>query len=264
VIYYISPQVWAWRKGRVRTIARVVDRMLVLFPFELEFYRQHGVEVTHVGHPLIDEVPQLPQVWDRPEEQHRPYVISLLPGSRASEVRALLPRMLRSAELLAERLPVHIRLIQAATVDPDLIAGILATSDLEIEAIHEDRFTAIAQSHLAICASGTATVEVGLLGTPMIVVYRVAFLTWMLGKMLLDLPHVSMVNLVLAPETGEPVVPELLQKQGEPEQVATEAARLLTEPEAIPRMRRALADLRPRLGAGGASRRAAEEVARRL
>src|SRR5262245_14897050 len=111
VVYYISPQVWAWRRRRVETIARVVDRMLVLFPFEADFYRRHGVDAVHVGHPLVDEVPQLESVWERPGGGEGPFRVALLPGSRRSEVAALLEPLLAAVELLARRLPVAVRLI---------------------------------------------------------------------------------------------------------------------------------------------------------
>lgn len=261
VIYYISPQVWAWRQGRVKHIARYVDRMVVLFPFEVDFYRRHGVEVAHVGHPLIDEVPRLDQVWDRTagEELER-YVVSLLPGSRASEVRSLLPVMRASAERLAGRLPVAFRLIQASNVAPELFDRLLDGCRLEIERVRGDRFAAIAGSHLALCASGTATLEVALLGTPMVVIYRVSRWTAVLGRMVLKVPYAGMVNLVL----GRPAVPELLQERAEPRRIADEVARLLADRGAIDAMRRSYGELRQRLGAGGASRRAAVEVARRL
>jgi lipid-A-disaccharide synthase len=267
VIYYISPQVWAWRRGRVKTIARCVERMLVLFPFEVEFYRRHGVEVSHVGHPLIDEVPELEQRWQRNggPPAGDPFVVALLPGSRASEVGALLPVMLRSAARLAQELPIVVRLIQAPTIpdelfDPAIEASGLEAAGVELQRVRKDRFHAVADSHLALCASGTATVEVGLLTTPLIVLYRLTLLSSLLGRVLVKLPFFSMVNLVLE----RPVVPELMQRHAEPKRVASEAARLLRDPEAVAAMRRALGELRERLGEGGASRRAAAEVARLL
>src|SRR5206468_1343903 len=120
VLYYISPQVWAWRRRRVKTIARLVDRMLVLFPFEVDFYRGAGVPAVHVGHPLVDEVPELPNVWDS-DSVAPPYRLALLPGSRRSEVEALLPAMLGAARLLAAGLPVQVRLILAPTVPRELV-----------------------------------------------------------------------------------------------------------------------------------------------
>lgn len=260
VIYYISPQVWAWRKGRVKTIARYVDRMLVLFPFEVEFYKNHGVEVAHVGHPLIDEVPRLEHVWDRPRAASGKFRISLLPGSRASEVRAMLPAMLQSAELLARELDVSVQLIQAPTVDPEIFDAALDGTGIEVLRVRERRFQALAESHFALCASGTATLETALVGTPMVVVYRVNRWSAMIGRLLVDVPYASMVNLVL----GREAVPELLQEDVEPRRVARTVARLLASDDEIRSMRESYRELRRRLGSGGASRNAAVEVARQM
>jgi len=256
VIYYISPQVWAWRKGRVRTIAKLVDRMLVLFPFEVDFYRRHGVEVIHVGHPLVDEVPQLPQAWDRGEPDG-PFRVALLPGSRLSEVEALLPTMLQAVRRLAADLPVAVSLVKAPTVPRELLEEQVELAGLPVRIVTEDRFAAIADSHLALCASGTATLEVGLLGTPMIVLYRLGFWTYSLARALVRLPSISLVNLVL----GRPVVPELLQGNANPERIAAEAERVLLEDDVRIEMRKGLAELRGKLGEGGASGRAAKEIA---
>jgi lipid-A-disaccharide synthase len=280
VIYYISPQVWAWRRGRVRTIARRVDEMLVLFPFEEEFYRRSGVRAVHVGHPLVDEVPRLPGAWEREPAAGEPYRLALLPGSRRSEVEALLPAMLAAAARVAAELPVAVTLIRAPGIPEALLsehvaafrrrsagdvgrqgrqgaAGSGGGGELPVRVESEDRFGAIADSHLALCASGTATLEVGLLGTPMIVLYRLARWSYLLARLLVRLPNFAMVNLVL----GREVVPELLQGEAEPERIGAEALRLLGDPEARARVRAGLAELRPRLGEGGASARAAREVA---
>lgn len=263
VVYYISPQVWAWRRGRVKKIARTVDQMLVLFPFEEEFYAGHGVEVTHVGHPLVDEVPELPHVWDLGEpaaERGEPYQVALLPGSRTSEIEALLPTMLGAVRCLADRLPVFVRLVRAPGIPRDLLEEALTLADLEVEITERERFQALADSHLAVCASGTATLELGLLGTPQVVLYRLAGWTYLAAKLLVRLPHVALVNLVLEKRA----VPELIQGDAKPERVAQEAEAILTDPERVRRMRRDLAEVRHRLGEGGASARAADEVAAHL
>jgi lipid-A-disaccharide synthase len=260
VVYYISPQVWAWRRGRVKTISRLVDRMLVLFPFEVDFYRGHDVDVVHVGHPLVDEVPVLPQAWDADGPFDGPYRVALLPGSRASEVEALLPTLLESVKRLSAVLPVEARIIRAPTIPPEMVDEAVGLAGAQVEIIEEDRFAAVADSHLALCASGTATLEVGLLGTPMIMVYRLARWTYAFARLVIRLPDVSLVNLVL----GRRVVPELIQGEANPERIASEAARLLTDAGERRRMREALAEVRGRLGEGGASRRAAGEVAAML
>ncbi len=260
VLYYVSPQVWAWRRRRVRTIARLVDRMLVLFPFEVEAYRGQHLQVDHVGHPLVDEVPELPSVWDRePGLPERPQ-LALLPGSRNSEVRRILPPMLEASVKLLDDVADgrgRVRLILAPTVDERLVRRLVAAGPSlreDLDLVREGRLGAVANSHLAFCASGTATLETGLLGTPMVVVYRVSRLTGVIGRLMVDLPFVSLVNLVL----GRKAVPELLQGHANGERMAAEAARLLRRRDRVDDMRTDLADLRPALGASGASERAAE------
>lgn len=258
VVYYVSPQVWAWRRGRIKTIAQVVDRMLVLFPFEVEFYQRFGVQVVHVGHPLVDEVPQLPSAWDQGEgEVSGPFRLALLPGSRVSEIEALLPVMLAAVKRLAGDLPVEVRLIRAPTVPREMLEEEIELSGLPVRIVSEDRFAAVANSHLALCASGTATLEVGLLGTPMVMLYRLGRWTYLLARLMVRLPFVSLVNLVL----GKKVIPELLQSDATPRRIAAEAEQILMDDGERERMRAGLAELRARLGEGGASVRAAREVA---
>lgn len=266
VVYYISPQLWAWRKGRIRAIKRDVDLMLVLFPFELEFYQRHGVDAVHVGHPLVDEVPQLEHRWDiaPPLTSAQPVRVALLPGSRRSELKALLPTMLEAVRRMAETRPIEALLIQAPILPDKLFDEYLAASgslgkNVKLERIRGDRFPKIADAHLALCASGTATLEVALLGTPMLVLYRLKALSFFLARLLVDLPHFSMVNLVLS----ERVVPELLQGQAAPDKVAATANNLLSDLPRLEQMRQNLKRLRPALGASGASSRAAEAVLER-
>ncbi len=263
VLYYISPQVWAWRRGRVKTIARLVDRMLVLFPFEVDFYRDHGVDVVHVGHPLVDEVPVLPQAWDDDGWQlpaRGPSGWRCSPARGRARSRRSSPPCSRRCGGSPPSSPIEVRIIRAPTIPPEMVDEAVELAGLPVEIVAEDRFAAIADSHLALCASGTATLEVGLLGTPMIMVYRLASWTYVLARLLVRLPNVSLVNLVL----GRRVVPELIQGDANPERIAAEAARLLTDAGERDRMRAALAEVRGRLGEGGASRRAAGEVASML
>jgi lipid-A-disaccharide synthase len=220
------------------------------------------VPVEWVGHPLVDEVPRLPQAWDRgAPAAGEPFRLALLPGSRRSEVRHLLPVMTEAAARLEDSFPVQARLVLAPTIDrawvEDLVAQ-LPQPAAGIEIVSGDRFAAVADSHLALCASGTATLETGLLGTPLLVLYRLGLATYGLALTLVRVMHFSLVNLVL----GGEVVPELLQRGASPARVAAEAARWLRDPAAIAAMRLRLQDLRPRLGEPGASRRAAEAVER--
>ena len=254
VAYFISPQVWAWRSSRVHQIREVVDRMLVLFPFEVEFYRQHDVPVEAVGHPLVDEVPHIEQ-GERAAERQR--VVALLPGSRPSEVSRLLPLMVQCGRGLIEQ-GHRVLLIVAPTLDRQRLEAQLRELDApqQIEWVVRDRFESLAGCDLAICASGTATLEVGLLGVPMVVVYRVNALTYALGRRLVKVPHIALVNLVL----GDRVVPELIQHDATVERVLAEVTPLLADDDALAARRRALEPLRERLGTSGAAERAARSI----
>jgi len=241
----------------VKQVERWVDRMLVLFPFEEEFYRRHGVEASTVGHPLVDEVPDLSHVWDAGVPADGIYRIALLPGSRRSEIEHLLPVLLEAASLLAGEISAEFVLIQAPTVSRALLDPYLASPEVPVELVSQDRFGAAATCPLALCASGTANLELALVGTPMVVAYRVGPLSGLLGRLILHLPHVSLVNLLL----GRRVVPELLQRQATAERIRDEALRWLLDPPRVGQMRRRqLTEVRGRLGDGGGSRRAAEEV----
>lgn len=256
VVYYVSPQLWAWRRGRVKQVERWIHRMLVLFPFEEEFYREHGVEATTVGHPLVDEVPRLPHVWEQGPPADEAYRIALMPGSRRSEVELLLPVLLEAADLLRREIPAEFVLIRARSLSPGVLDPFLAGSPVPAKVVSDERFETAAGCHLALCASGTANLELALLGTPMIVAYRVGLFSSLLAKLILDLTNVSLVNLLM----GERIVPELLQEHATPARIADEALRLLRDPPRVERMRRQLSGVRGRLGHGGGSRRAAEEV----
>jgi lipid-A-disaccharide synthase len=260
VVYYVSPQIWAWRRWRVKTIARYVSRMLVLFPFEVDFYADSGVPVTHVGHPLVDEVAAGRHVWDDLEEPPSSYRIALLPGSRRSEVKKVLPIQLAAAERIAARAPVEFVLMRASTVPRAELEAHLASSPLAIEILDRREVERLRTCHLALCAAGTATLEVGLYGTPMVVVHRVSVGSYLLGRLLVRLEHASLVNLIL----GRQVVPELLQGRARPELIASGSLRLLTDRAAVDRMREGLAELREAIGPPGASGRAADEIGRFL
>lgn len=258
VVYYVSPQLWAWRRWRIHAIRRTARRMLVIFPFEERIYRAAGVPVRFVGHPLVDLVrpPDEPAAFPRRIglDPSRP-VVTLLPGSRSSEIAHNLPGLAASARALARRDP-RLQFVAAAapSLDQELLRPHLAGS--EIRLVHGETIAALAASRLALVASGTATVETALVGTPMVVVYRLAALTYLLGRPLVNVPHVAMVNLI----AGRRAVPELIQGDFRPERVAAEAERLLADAGPREQMLRDLAEVRERLGRGGASRRAAVAI----
>jgi lipid-A-disaccharide synthase len=262
VLYYVSPQVWAWRRGRVRAIRETVSRMLVIFPFEEAVYREAGVPVTFVGHPLVDLVRP---TEDRTEflrsvglDPDRP-VVAVLPGSRRKEVAHNLSPLAAAAELLAKKKPdLQFLVAMAPSLDPGPVARAFAPSGARLTA--GTTHAALAAARVALVASGTATVEAALLGVPMVVVYRVSPLTYALGRPLVTVPHFAMVNLV----AGRPIVPELMQADFTPERVAAEAAALLDDGERYERTRRDLEEVRRRLGSPGASARAAAVVIQAL
>jgi lipid-A-disaccharide synthase len=264
VLYYISPQVWAWRKGRIRTLKHLVEKMLVIFPFEEALYREAGIPVAFVGHPMLDRLQDVPTREEaRRQMGHGPsdLIVGLLPGSREGEVRHHLSVLKAAVAQMVKAEPrAHFLLAVADSLPLRLIETLLQGSDSPIRPIRGQTYKIMRAADLLITASGTATLEAGLLGTPMIVIYRVSRLTWWAGRLLVDVPAIGMVNLV----AGKPVVPELVQWDFTPERVARAALELLQSPEGLRSIRQELHNVRGRLGEAGASLRAAREVLKTL
>ncbi|HEY3120518.1 MAG TPA: lipid-A-disaccharide synthase [Vicinamibacteria bacterium] len=257
VVYYVSPQVWAWRRGRVHAIRRDVSLMLVIFPFEEAIYREAGVRVRFVGHPLVDLVrpPDRSVFLARHGLDPGRRLVAVLPGSRPREVAHNLPPLAGAVERLARARPeLQFVAVSAPTLPPGTLEAPLAP--LGARVVSGEAHGALGSADLALVASGTATVEAALLGTPMIVVYRLAALTYVLGRPFVRVPHYAMVNLI----AGRRLVPELIQRDFTPDRVAAEALALLEDPSRISAVREALAQVRDRLGPPGASGRAAEDV----
>jgi len=255
ILYYVSPQVWAWRRGRLKTIRETVARMMVLFPFEPPLYERAGVPVTFVGHPLVDLVRPAPDraafLGAQGLDPQRP-VVAVLPGSRPREIAQNLPRLAGAIErLLGERPDLQFGLALAPSVDAGAVARHLGA--LPVRLVTGETHALVGAATLGLIASGTATVETALLGTPMIVVYRVSTLSYILGRPFVRVPHFAMANLI----AGRRVVPELIQGAFTPAAVAQEALALLEDPARQAAMREGLAEVRRRLGGGGASARAA-------
>lgn len=251
VVYYISPQLWAWRRGRVRHIAKYVDRMIVIFPFEEEFYKSHDVPVTYVGHPLIEQLADVRKPARRPDTLR----IALLPGSRRMEVRSLLPAMLDAVRILREERTVDAYIIQAPTIAHEALEAIVAESGVSVPILPNDRGEGVAAADVTLSSSGTATLESAILGTPVVVMYRLSRATYFLGKRLVSLPHFSLVNII----AGHEVVPELIQEDVNGVRIAEEVRKLVA-PGRYEWVRRELEIIRGKLGTPGASRRAAEEI----
>ena len=258
VIYYVSPQLWAWRRGRIDDIRRSVARMLVIFPFEEQLYRDAGVPVTFVGHPLVSLVhPAADPFALRRElglDPGRP-VVALLPGSRPKEVAHNLPPIAASVEALAAARPdLQFVAAVAASLDPSLVRRGLSE---RVAIVHDRTHAALSAATAAIVASGTATVEAALLGAPMVVVYRLSPWTYRLGRRFVRVPYYAMVNLI----GGRRVVPELIQSDFTAQRVLAEILPLLEDTPARRQMQGDLAEVREKLGAPGASARAADVVA---
>jgi lipid-A-disaccharide synthase len=265
--YFIGPQVWAWRRGRVRVIKRLVNRMVVIFPFEEKMYRDAGVVVDFVGHPLTDVV--------RPTMSRDEFallhglnpeslIVALLPGSRRNEIAQHYPRILDACELVVREIAppsrVEFVLVAAPGLDAELFATYGKRPGVPIRRIEGGAYNALAAADCAIVASGTATLEAALLGTPMVVIYRVAPTTAAIVRHMIDTPFISMVNLV----AGKRVVPELIQDDFTPGAVAAEVGDLLHSAEARDRMKSGLTEVRAKLGTGGAIERAADIFAQML
>ena len=253
IVYYISPQVWAWRQGRVASINKLVEKILVILPFEEEFYRQRGVAAEYVGHPLLDEF----KTFHCKPRSERPY-IALIPGSRSGEVKRLLPLMLTAAQLYAREKPKTRFLIPLApSISHEFIREILPASlTNRITLLRQPLSQALQKVSFALVASGTATLETALAEIPMVVIYKVNQLSYQLGKRLISVPHISLVNLI----AGQEIVPELIQHEALPEKIAAKMRTLLDNPKNYLKICRRLKTVKEKLGKAGAPERAAEAI----
>jgi lipid-A-disaccharide synthase len=256
VIYYICPQVWAWREYRVRAIRRYVDKLLVILPFEVEFYRKRDIKAEFVGHPILDSLENSPstvtlrQQFGIPPENR---IIGLLPGSRRAEVKRLFPVLKESAKLIRRKLPNTSFVVGLA---PQIKESKLHLNEEDIEMhISRDTPEVMRSSDLLLTCSGTATLEAAALGTPMVILYRVNTLTWLLFINLLSTTHTGLCNIL----AGRCIVPELIQWRARSDNVAKCAIEMLQSPR-LPEIRKSLLAIREKLGSPGASKRAAQAI----
>lgn len=261
VFYYITPQVWAWRSGRVRTIGQRVDKAGVILPFEEDFFKKRGVAAEYVGHPLLDSVKisdSVGGICTRYRIDPSCRRVGILPGSRKKEISALFPIFLEAARVLQRQSPEKIVFLLplASTIsERDLHCNGFAgmAEELDIRIIRENRYDVMAACEAVMAASGTVTLELALLDVPMVVAYRFSPLTYQVGRMLVKLRHFSLVNLI----AGDEVVPELLQDEVTPENIAWNIHSFLNDRKIREKMLLGLEDVRMRLGEKGASERAA-------
>ena len=260
VIYYISPQVWAWKANRVEIIRECVDKMLVLFPFEKEFYKKFNINVTCVGHPLVNTI----QVESTKEDFLRSaklstqkLTIGLLPGSREKEVQIHLPIMVEAAEILAKEFTqIQFLVARASTIPSSMIEASVRTSAVPMTIIEKNTYDAVHACDLCMVASGTATLETAILGKPMVVIYKTSLITWALARIFIKIPYIGLVNVV----AGKKIVPECIQFEATGPKMAEELKNIFTNELKIVEIKEELRKVKDSLGESGASQRAAEAV----
>jgi len=260
ILYYVSPQIWAWRPKRVKLISRVIRKMVVLFSFEAPLYEAAGVDVEWVGHPLLDIVkPALSKemAFQQFGLDPRRRTVGLLPGSRIHEIERLLPSLLASAGLLQKEIPdLQFVIPLAPGISKTTLSSRMKSGSVPVKVVEGFTYDVMNLCELLIAASGTATLEGAILGKPMIIVYRVSFLTYWVGRALIQVDHIGLVNLV----AEEEIAPELIQKEVNPRRIADEAFRILKDPLLSQKMSESMAEMRQKLGEPGAAQRAARIV----
>jgi lipid-A-disaccharide synthase len=258
VLYYISPQVWAWNKGRIRTIRQVVDKMMVVFPFEVDLYKTEGVNVEFVGHPIVERIGAScirQAFFARHGLDPAKKLLGIFPGSRVQEIERILPILLEAGEELQRGREVQLAIGVAPNLGPDLIRRHLR-SEARVTLVEDGSYDLMQYADAALVTSGTATLETGWFGTPMVVVYRTSAVSYLLGRLLVDVPSIGLVNIV----AGRKVVPELIQQELTREHVVHDIAPLLDDPARAHAMRRDLGIIKSRLGGPGASERVARAI----
>ncbi len=260
VLYYISPQLWAWGKRRIHIVKKHVREMLVILPFEETFYADEGVNAKFVGHPLLDAIPELPDAGALRAKLGIPAgqkAVGLFSGSREKEVNRILPVMLKAAVLLRQSFPESSFFIsRSSNVRPAVYEKILAQSDLKPECPAVPFYELVKAMDFALVTSGTATLETTLIGTPFFLLYKTGWSTYFLGKYLIKVPYLGLVNLL----ADDRVVPEFIQGDARPETIAHEAKVFLQSPELQEKMREEFRQVRGKLGEKGASEKAAQEI----
>jgi len=260
VIYYISPQLWAWKENRIKSIKECIDKMLVLFAFEKEFYAKRGVDVEFVGHPLIDqikvEIPREQLLESLDFDKNYP-VIGILPGSRRKEVEKLLPPMLEAAKILHEGNPnLQFLIMKAPTIRINFLKDYSGIHSLPLHIIPDRTYDGINACDLCMVASGTATLETAILNKPMVVVYKTSLPTYWLAKSFVKIPNIGLVNVV----ANKQIVPECIQNNAKGNKIAEELEEILKDNNKSASIKEELLKVKSTLGAPGASQRAAEKV----
>jgi len=270
VVYYVSPQIWAWRKGRLRLLAKRVKKMIVIFPFEEGIYKRRGVDCSFIGHPLVDEISKTRPLHESVErygiDASRP-VLGLFPGSRNGEIRALLPTMLKAAEIIRnDNAEIQFIMAIADSIDPTFVeeivseglsTGIPGGFKFDIKMIRGEANDVINVSDVIIAASGTITLQAALFEKPMVILYRLSPVTYYIARLLVNVKDIGLVNIL----AGRRIVPELIQREASPERIAAEVKKMLCDRAYYEGIKKDLHEVRLRLGPPGASERVAKVIA---
>ncbi|MFZ3064234.1 MAG: lipid-A-disaccharide synthase [Nitrospirota bacterium] len=264
IVYYISPQVWAWRSGRVNKIAQLVKKILVILPFEKEIYKKADVECEFVGHPLLDEV--IPKYSKRDAvkrfglKANRP-VFGLLPGSRRNEIYFLLEPMLKTAAIIRDKIPdAQFILPVAPSLDFAKIKEMSEKLGIPVKVVKGNAVDIMNISDIIIVASGTATLQAAIIGVPMVILYKVSLISYIIGRLLVNIKDFGLVNIV----AGKRIVPELLQKDVNPEIIFRALWNIYNKPDKYQKTKEELKKVRIKLGKSGASRKAAVSILKTL
>ncbi|HEY5616183.1 MAG TPA: lipid-A-disaccharide synthase [Bacteroidota bacterium] len=257
VVYYISPQVWAWRKSRIKKMKGIVDKMLVVFPFEVDLYKEEGIDAEFVGHPLLEVLkPQLDRegFFKRYGIDPNKRLVGLFPGSRVQEIERIFPTMLSAARMLSAQEDIEVAIGVAPTLQEKYFSTMYNVNGIHL--IKDATYDVMSYSDVALVTSGTATLETACLETPLVVVYKTSWLTYLMGRLLVRIKNIGLVNIV----AGKQIVPEYIQHRATATNLARETRRLLNDKDTIKTMRAELSMLRGMLGKHGASQRVAERI----
>ncbi len=249
-IYYVSPQIWASRPGRINTIRQYIQKIIVLFKFEQEFYKKLGIAVDFIGHPLIDVI--------KPLEKHasEKLTCALLPGSRSQEIRHILPIMLETAKLINQKIPAQFIIAKPKQLNWEIYHSLTKKSNLDLKIIEGDTYGCLNNADLALVCSGTATLEATIIGKPFILIYKMNLLNYLLYRPQIKLPYIGMTNII----AGKKIIPEFIQFQATPKKIAQEILKLLADKTKLQKITTDLAQVKSALGLPGAANRGARLI----
>jgi lipid-A-disaccharide synthase len=259
VIYYVSPQIWAWAKGRVKKVKKFVNKMLVVFPFEVDFYKKENVDVKYVGHPLVERIKQhkflsKEELYTKFNLENGKEILLVLPGSRKQEVKEIFPEVIKAAKVLATKFNLQVVVARSKNIDKNLLSEL--SNSAKFTTVADYNYELMKYSRFGIIKSGTSTLEAGFFALPMLVVYKTSPLTFLIGKRLVKLDRIGMVNILL----NEMVVPELIQSAADSKNIIETASKILTNDLAFNKMKLKLEKVQELLGDEGASKKAAHSI----